>query len=177
MSSCGQQKVRWPPPGAGIAQTSFFSTSSSRAKTLKPEPRKCSEHVLHDKRVAQVRLVGAVFAHRFGIGNARPGLGRDRLAARRTLRTCPVSPAPSPRKHRLARRSSFRGRAGRIRPAGGRRAGPRRESRARSGNSGRSPPSSEAACTAAAPAAARRICRDGCATARGNRARLQGSTR
>ena len=36
--------------------------------------------VLHDDRVAQVRLVGAVFAHRLGVGNARPGRGRHRLA-------------------------------------------------------------------------------------------------
>ena len=36
-------KVRWPPPGAGIAQTSFFAVSSRRANTLKPEPRKWSE--------------------------------------------------------------------------------------------------------------------------------------
>ena len=26
-----------------MAHTSFFSTSSNRAKTLKPEPRKCSD--------------------------------------------------------------------------------------------------------------------------------------
>ena len=41
------------------------------------------------------------------------------------------------------------GRAGRIRPAGGRRAGLRRGSRARSGSSGRSRQPSAAACTAA----------------------------
>ena len=35
--------------------------------------------VLHDDRVAQVRLVGAVFAHRLGVGNARPRRGRHRL--------------------------------------------------------------------------------------------------
>ena len=29
-------------------------------------------HVLHHERIAQIRLVGAIFAHRFGIGNARP---------------------------------------------------------------------------------------------------------
>ena len=29
-------------------------------------------HLLHDDGVAQVRLVGAIFAHGLGIGNARP---------------------------------------------------------------------------------------------------------
>ena len=38
-------------------------------------------HVLHDEGIAQVRLVRPVFAHRFRIGDARPGRGRDRLAA------------------------------------------------------------------------------------------------
>ena len=37
------QKARLPPPGAGIAQTSTFgSRSIMPAKTLKPEPAKCS---------------------------------------------------------------------------------------------------------------------------------------
>ena len=38
-------------------------------------------HVLHDERIAEVRLVRPVFAHGLRIGNARPGRGRDRLAA------------------------------------------------------------------------------------------------
>ena len=42
-SSCGRKRCAEPPPGAGIAQTSFFGVSSMRAKTLKPEPRKCSD--------------------------------------------------------------------------------------------------------------------------------------
>ncbi len=37
------QNARDPPPGPGIAQTWFFGSSSIRANTLKPEPRKCSE--------------------------------------------------------------------------------------------------------------------------------------
>ena len=36
--------------------------------------------ILHDERVAQVGLVGAVFLHRVGISDARPGRGRYRLA-------------------------------------------------------------------------------------------------
>ena len=36
--------------------------SRMRAKILKPEPRKTSRDVLHHDRIAQVRLVGAVFA-------------------------------------------------------------------------------------------------------------------
>src|ERR1700677_3960730 len=39
-------------------------------------------HVGDVERVAQVRLVGAVFAHRLRVGNARPGRRRDGLAAR-----------------------------------------------------------------------------------------------
>ncbi len=42
-------------------------------------------HVLHDERIAQVGLVGPVFAHGFRIGNARPRRGRDRLAASELL--------------------------------------------------------------------------------------------
>ena len=41
--------------------------------------------VLHDERIAQVRLVGAVFAHRLGVGNPRPRRRRHRLAARELL--------------------------------------------------------------------------------------------
>ena len=37
------QNARLPPPVPGIAQTWFFGSSSIRANTLKPEPRKCSE--------------------------------------------------------------------------------------------------------------------------------------
>ena len=51
--------------------------------------------VLHDDRVAQVRLVGPVFAHRLGVGDARPGRGRDRLAAGEFLER-----APDDRLHR-----------------------------------------------------------------------------
>jgi hypothetical protein len=109
------------------------------------------------------------------IGNARPVPG-DRLALGELLEDAGDDRLHRPRRRLPARRSSFRRRAGRIRPADGRRAGPRRGSRARSGSSGRSPPSSAAACTAAAPAAARRTCRDGCATAPGSRARLPATT-
>ena len=37
--------------------------------------------VLHDEGIAEVRLVRTIFAHGLRIGNARPGRGRDRLAA------------------------------------------------------------------------------------------------
>ena len=53
-------------------------------------------HVLHDERVAKVRLVGAVFAHSLGVGNARPGRGGDGLAARELLKR-----APNHRLHRV----------------------------------------------------------------------------
>ena len=46
-------------------------------------------HVLHDEWIAKVRLVGPVFAHRFGVGNARPGGGRDGLAASEFLKRTP----------------------------------------------------------------------------------------
>ena len=45
--------------------------------------------VLHHDRIAQVGLVGAIFAHRFGVRDARPGRGRDRLAARELLEHAP----------------------------------------------------------------------------------------
>ena len=45
--------------------------------------------VLHDDRIAQVRLVGAVFAHRLGVRDARPGRGRDGLAASELLEHAP----------------------------------------------------------------------------------------
>ena len=37
-------------------------------------------HVLHDERVAQIRLVGAVFLHGVGVGDARPRARRHALA-------------------------------------------------------------------------------------------------
>ena len=37
------QKAREPPPVPGIAHTRFFGSSSIRANTLKPLPRKCSD--------------------------------------------------------------------------------------------------------------------------------------
>ena len=168
------QKARLPPVLAGIAQTWFFASSSIRANTLKPEPRKCS-------------LTSCIT-----IGLRRSGLSLPYLrnASAKGMRGQPLvtglplaNSSNTPRDDRLhrrehvllGRRSSSRRRAGRTRPAGGRRAGPRRGSTARSGSSGRSPPSSAAACTAAAPAAARRTCRDGCATAPGSRARLPAS--
>ena len=52
--------------------------------------------ILHDERIAQVRLVGPVFAHRFGVGNARPGRGGDGLAASELLKR-----APNDRLHRV----------------------------------------------------------------------------
>ena len=39
------QNARLPPPGAGIARTSFPACSSSPAKTLNPDPRNCSETI------------------------------------------------------------------------------------------------------------------------------------
>ena len=48
---------------------------------LEPRAAEALGDILHDDRVAQVRLVGAVFAHGLGVGDARPGRGRHRLAA------------------------------------------------------------------------------------------------
>ncbi len=132
------------------------SSAIMPAKTLKPEPREVLGHGLHLDRVAQVRLVGAVFAD---------GRHRRECAAIPWSRGLPSANSsnigrhhrtPSCSRRLPGRRSSFPRRAGRTRPAGGRRAGLRRGSTARSGNSGRSRPPSAAACTAAAPAAARR---------------------
>ena len=53
-------------------------------------------HVLHDEWITKVRLVGAVFAHSLGVGNARPGRGGDGLAARELLER-----APNHRLHRV----------------------------------------------------------------------------
>ena len=131
--------------------------------------------VLHLDRVAQVGLVAAVFLQGFRKRNPPPAFCH-RLALGKLLEHARDRPAPSPRTRPPARQSSFQRRADKTRPAGGRRAGPRRESTARSGSSGRSPTSSAAACTAAAPAAARRIFRDESATAPGSRARLPART-
>ena len=54
------------------------------ANTLKPDPAKCSVHRLHFDRVAQVGLVGAVFADGIGIGNTRE-LRRHRFAVGKCL--------------------------------------------------------------------------------------------
>ena len=74
-------KVRWPPPGAGIAQTSFFGRLQQTREHLEPRAAEMVGDVLHDDRIAQVGLVGAVFAHRLGVGDARPRRRRHRLAA------------------------------------------------------------------------------------------------
>ena len=74
------QKARLPPLGAGMAQTSTLRSSAIMpAKTLKPEPRKCSVTSCMLDRIAQVGLVGAVFADRLAVGDARE-LRRHRLA-------------------------------------------------------------------------------------------------
>ena len=78
-------KVRWPPPGAGIAHTSFFGCSSSRAKTLKPEPRKCSETSCITIGLRRSGLSVPYLRIDFGVGNARPGRRRHRLAAGKFL--------------------------------------------------------------------------------------------
>ena len=52
-------------------------------------------HVLHDESDCADRACRPVFAHRLGVGNARPGRGRDRLAAGELLEH-----APNHRLHR-----------------------------------------------------------------------------
>ena len=75
------QKARLPPVGAGIAHTSTFGSAAIwPAKTLKPGVAEGVGDVRHLDRVAEVGLVGAVFAHRVGIGDQRE-LRRHRLAA------------------------------------------------------------------------------------------------
>ena len=51
--------------------------------------------VLHHDRIAQVWLVGAIFLHRLGVRDARPGRGRDGLATRERFED-----APDDRLHR-----------------------------------------------------------------------------
>ena len=74
------QKARLPPVGAGIAHTTTFGIGLDLAgEDLEAGAGEMRRHVGHLDRVAQVRLVGAVFLQRLDIGNAREGLG-DRLA-------------------------------------------------------------------------------------------------
>ena len=126
-------------PGAGIARTSLPACSSRPAKTLKPEPRKCSETTCISIGLRRSGLSVPYQTHRVAIGDARE-LRRHRPPAAEAPRRRRASPARSPRKHRPAWRSSSPCRAGRTRRASGPPAGPRRGSRARSGSSGRTPP-------------------------------------
>ena len=73
------QNAREPPPGAGIAQTWFFGSSSIRANTLKPEPRKCSETSCITIGLRRSGLSEPYLLHGFGKRNPRPALGH-RLA-------------------------------------------------------------------------------------------------
>jgi hypothetical protein len=169
-AGCRRSRRRDRPHGAGV--------DDHGEQALKPEPRKCSDTSCMIDRVAQVGLVGAVFEHRLVIGNAR----EQRLASPACRwRTSSNTPA----HHRLHRvehvflrdEAHLEVELVELARQSGRRAGLRRGSRARSGNSGRSPPPSAAACTAAAPAAARRTCPDGCGSAPGSRARLPATRR
>ena len=70
------QKARWPPPGAGIAQTSVLRRlPACRAKTLKPEPRKCSVTSCITIGLRRSGLSEPYLRIASAIGNARPGVG------------------------------------------------------------------------------------------------------
>ena len=125
-SSCDRRTRGCRRPWArGCAHTRDLggSFSSMPAKILNPEPRKCSETSAMIDRVAQVRLVGAVFADRLVIGECAGRSRRSPACRRRIPRTSPrMTGSMAMRTRHPARRSSSRRRAGRTRPAGGRRA-------------------------------------------------------
>ena len=79
------QNARLPPFGAGIAQTSAFGSLREHAgEDLEARAAERLADVLHLDRVAQVRLVGAVFPHRLGVGDQRE-FRRHRLAVAELL--------------------------------------------------------------------------------------------
>ncbi len=67
--------------GSGNGPNFVFLDLEQPGEHFETRPAEMLRHVLHDERIAEVRLVRPVFAHRFGIRNARPGRRRDRLAA------------------------------------------------------------------------------------------------
>ena len=74
-----------PPAFAGIAQMRVLaSISIMRGEHFEARSPEMLGHVLHLDRIAQVRLVGAVFPHRLGIRDAREFL-RHLLAAAELL--------------------------------------------------------------------------------------------
>ena len=74
------QKARLPPFGAGIAHTATFGIVGEHVgENLEAGAAERLAHVLHHDRIAQVRLVGAVFAQRLGIRDERK-FRRHRLA-------------------------------------------------------------------------------------------------
>ena len=74
------QNARLPPFGAGIAQTCVLGIGCQHVgENLEARAAERLADILHLDRIAQVRLVGAVFAHRVGVRNERK-LRRHRLA-------------------------------------------------------------------------------------------------
>ena len=92
---------RRPAPGSRARRRRLRSTC---LKTLNVDVVALEDlgHVGDHDRVAQVRLVGAVFQHRFVIGDARERRLGHRLAARRIPRTRRAAPARSRRTRRPA---------------------------------------------------------------------------
>ena len=106
--SCAQpfmrsQKARLPPPWAPGSPTPRPSDlrRSCAANTLKPEPREMLGHLLHLDRIAQVRLVGAIFADRLARRRCA-GIPPSPACRRQTPRTPRAAPARPPRRRRPA---------------------------------------------------------------------------
>ena len=79
------QNARLPPFGAGMAHTcADASALQDVGKDLEAGSAERFAHVLHHDRIAQVGLVGAVFAQRLGVRNQRK-LRRHRLAVGKFL--------------------------------------------------------------------------------------------
>src|ERR1700722_5475811 len=76
------------PAGSGNGPHFVLLALEQPGEPLEARAAKMFGDILHHDRIAQVRLVGAVLAHRFGVGNARPGRGGEGLAARELLE-CP----------------------------------------------------------------------------------------
>ena len=86
----------------GIAQTSTFGSRCDHAgEDLEAGAGEMLGHLLHLDRVAEVRLVGAVFPHRLARRGCA-GTSASPACRRRTPRTRRGSPAPSPGTRRPA---------------------------------------------------------------------------
>ena len=138
--SCGRRSARLPPPGAGIAHTrALRSFSIMPANDLEAGAAEVLGHV----RPSRSGCAGPACRCRTSASPRRRGCAgtarRHRLAVGELLEHAVHHRLDRGEHVLLRRRSSSRRRAGRTRPASGRRARPRRGSRARSGSSGRSP--------------------------------------